>query len=167
MSGGDGMDDLRGAAGDEWLDGGDGADWLSGGDGDDILEGYWSPGAATGGYDLNDSYDPDLLRGEDGNDLVFGGSGDTLIGGAGTDTFVTGTWVDSDHAVEIGDFEEGQDQIVVTHFDSYGGPGVVDLETEGDDVHVLFDGATVARVTNGAGTVTLGDVSVIAVDAPV
>ncbi|MYM54235.1 hypothetical protein GR167_02880 [Rhodobacteraceae bacterium GS-10] len=174
LRGGDGIDIMFGGAGDDLMDGGadsdymeggSGADTMDGGAGDDVLFSYWSPSAASGGYDLQDSYDPDLVRGGDGIDILMGGSGDTLEGGDGTDGFVTGTWVDPDHAVEIADFEAG-DQIVVTQFDNYTGAGEVELETDGDDVTVLFDGSAVARVTNGAGVVSLADVSVIEVDAP-
>lgn len=78
-------DDLRGGAGNDLIDGGDGDDRLDGGPGDDQL-------AAGAGNDSADGGDgADSIAGDLGADALDGGAGDDdLAGGAGADTIVGG-----------------------------------------------------------------------------
>ena len=94
IDGGDNNDDINGDAGNDFIDGGKGNDELTGGDGNDIIF----------GGDGNDTID-----GLEGRDILNGNRGDDffeLIPGTGEDV--------------IGDFEDGQDRLVLTPTPRFG-----------------------------------------------
>jgi Ca2+-binding RTX toxin-like protein len=103
-----GEDRIQGNLGGDVLLGDGGADFLFGEEGDDRLFG--------GGEN-------DELQGGDGDDSLNGGAGDDrLFGGTGKDLFVIE--LDSDK-VEIADFQQGDDRILVSTDFGFGNPSQV------------------------------------------
>jgi Ca2+-binding RTX toxin-like protein len=133
LTGGSGVDSLRGGNGDDRLYGGGDMDDLRGGRGGDRMYGeqdddrlYGEDGADRlyGGYDddmLDGGTGDDMLYGEQGDDRLFGRDGDdTLDGGTGADTMSGGAGDDvyivddRGDVVEDGGGGEDEDTVVVT-----------------------------------------------------
>jgi Ca2+-binding RTX toxin-like protein len=105
-------DVISGLGGDDRIQGNKGGDVLSGDGGDDFLFGEEGDDRLFGGGEN------DELQGGDGNDTLNSGAGDDrLFGGAGKDLFVIE--LDSDK-VEIIDFQQGDDRILVSTDFSFG-----------------------------------------------
>lgn len=85
LRGGKGDDYINGSHGNDRIDGGDGRDVLYGGQGDDQIDG-------RDGQDfINGGAGNDILRGQRGDDTIFGLSGDDrLEGGSGDDVLIGG-----------------------------------------------------------------------------
>jgi Ca2+-binding RTX toxin-like protein len=99
-------DFLDGLAGDDRLQGNEGNDILAGGAGNDFLFGEDGDDRLFG----NDGNDE--LQGGEGNDTLNGGTGnDRYFGSGGSDSFVIE--IDSSR-VEIIDFQQGEDRVVVS-----------------------------------------------------
>ena len=145
LDGGEGADELYGGAGDDVLRGGGGNDALYGDTtladtvgGDDTLEGGEGNDSLFGGAG------DDVLRGGAGDDRLEDGDGeDIATGGAGVDTFVISastseteagstTLALADHALVITDFEDGEDKIDLTNFDTNLAAGDL-TDTDGND----------------------------------
>ena len=124
IEGGAGNDHILGRGGNDILRGGNGQDVLDGGKGNDRLEG----GAGA-----------DRLLGGAGNDRLDGGTGnDILTGGAGSDVFVFRSNSGRD---VVTDFQDGRDRIM---FES--GPDSFDdlqIQMRGADTVVRFDDAEI------------------------
>lgn len=123
-----GNDVLRGIGGDDLLIGFGGADFLIGREGNDIL---------VGGF---------------GNDTLIGGTGDdVLVGGFGDDKFRMLANSDTDLIV---DFGNGDDLIHIRAFNLANGFADVNIQDDGTDSLVTFNGdSTVVVVLNYVGLV--------------
>ncbi|WP_397543093.1 calcium-binding protein [Roseovarius salis] len=159
-----GDDSLVGGSGDDSLVGGQGHDTVAGGGGDDALHGYHGnddiaggPGEDTlfggvGADRLNgmDDSAPDYLNGGDGDDEIRAGGGDIVTPGDGADLLVLDQ--DGGAAVEIMDFDPGEDLIEICH-DGADAPEVDIVEDEDHNGRytVVADGVAVAIVHSQTG----------------
>ncbi len=85
----DGIEQVRGGAGDDFIVGNTGQETFFGGDGNDQLRG------GSGGDRLVGEAGDDILLGQDGRDMLEGGDGDDdLTGGEGRDILIGGAGVD-------------------------------------------------------------------------
>ena len=166
---GDGLDYIRGEAGDDLIYGGFGFDDVHGNQGDDTVNGGQGHDWVVGGQD------DDRLFGDDGDDLVYGNlGGDIGEGGAGADIVRGGQGGDVLRGGEGADFlsgDRGDDTITggggADLFNSFGEAGidrVTDFtRAEGDRVRLDPGSAYVAQqvgadtviTINGAATVVL------------
>jgi cysteinyl-tRNA synthetase, unknown class len=116
LFGADGDDTIKGFAGNDYLVGGRGADRIEAGDDWDMVYGEWGDDSISGGNGN------DLLWGNDDNDTLFGDAGDdrlcgdrgddVLTGGAGKDIFVYENFDPRALGRDtITDFEAGVDKI--------------------------------------------------------
>lgn len=170
LTGGAGMDDLRGHPGDDALHGEDGDDTLlggtgndrlEGGDGEDTLMGSWGDDSLDGGNDrdllLGGRGDdvlmgrgdaaPDFLNGGGGDDHILAGDGDTVHGGSGDDLIGLATG----QVVVIEDYDPAADTIEVVY---EGEPPIIGAEVTTEGVTVLADAEPVARL-NGIQAIDL------------
>ncbi len=136
LLGGSGQDTLVGAGARDLLNGGGGSDVLRGRDGDDVVYG-------GGGNDV--------VWGGDGDDVLHGQGGiDSLFGEAGNDQLV---WRLGDSSDQL---DGGEDADAV----------LVQGDSRNNQIEFLQNASSQLQVTDGSGTITIGDtVSQVIVDA--
>jgi Ca2+-binding RTX toxin-like protein len=179
MHGGGGNDALQGSAGNDNLSGDQGADalqggldndTLSGGLGEDSLFGGWGNDQLNGVEDdttvagIQDIDGADFLNGGGGDDQIIAGQNDVVTGGSGEDTLVLGDWITDGNAVQIMDFDETEDSIILIWDDAVGEEPTVDLQINPDYpdlIQILMDGEAVADVDSNSGIV-LSDIALVA-----
>jgi Ca2+-binding RTX toxin-like protein len=151
LFGGQGQDSLYGGEGDDTVDGGLGNDSIAGGAGGDELFGgagadtLW--GSAPGQTDSH----IDFLNGGEGDDVLMLGAGDYGHGDAGADSFALVDASDGGTAVQISDFDPGEDQLIMVYDPALGPAPTPSLQQDGaGNTEVLLDGHIVAILTNGA-----------------
>lgn len=176
--GGTGPDKLQGGRGNDLLWGDFGDDHLAGEPGDDILVDGAGDDTLDGG-DGNDTLNATTADGEwesDGRDELHGGAGDDVLvlskhdyatGGSGGDTFYVGEglgpFVEGQHP-QIGDFEPGQDSLIVV-WNDYAADTPPQLEITADQedpdlAQVLADGEVVASI-GGTPGLSLNDIRLL------
>ncbi len=134
--GGDGNDDVLSD---------DGSDLLFGGLGADYLYALDAPGTDA----------PDTLNGGFGADLLDGDDGDVLSGGGGPDMFRSWIGQETDQAVTITDYEEGETVVLVNQDPDFLGDDPDIRQTrDGDEVRLTANGTLLATVS-GPGIDTL------------
>ena len=115
LHGRDGDDTITSAGGNDTLQGGRGNDHLDAGEGDDVLNGHTGDDILIGGDGddrLNGGEGNDTLEGGDGDDWLLGSFGDDLMsGGAGADTLHGGDGNDRlwDQGDDVRDYLNGGD----------------------------------------------------------
>ena len=184
MHGGQGDDILNGGVGDDIIYGGTGDDTLHGGKGDDELIGAnvfsrdftledlvelqqtGDTSALTPAVTIDftsDNSGADILLGEAGEDFMLLGAGDTATGGADADTFVAYEYpADSTGQSTITDYVDGTDQIQIMHPADEDAPEVTVSSTANGDAVVLLNGEPTVVVTGAGGTLTAGDIGLVA-----
>lgn len=157
LAGGSGNDGLQGGADNDVLAGGEGIDTLMGDGGDDHLSDRDAPGVFV----------QDFLNGGAGDDTLVAGEADWLNGGAGADDFVISQWLDqADKAVTIGDYDPGEDQLVVVYDATlHPDPHVIVEPADGDwgEVNIFLDGTHIASVM-GDPDLSLADLRLLPLD---
>jgi Ca2+-binding RTX toxin-like protein len=157
LAGGADADTLLGNDGNDWLDGGDGDDWLAGGNGNDrivggkgadILDGGKGHDTISGREDPGEWEKVDYLNGEDGDDLLLLGVGDQATGGSGSDSFALQGSGAPGPIARVLDFDQTQDQLIVTYDPSVHPYPVLTVEPNDDGTeHLVFlDGSKLAIV---------------------
>lgn len=144
LHGGLGSDALQGGAGNDRVQGGDGADTVDGNEGDDTLSGQRRG---------QDDGLTDFLNGGDGSDELRAGAGDYASGGAGADHFMLADIALGDPLVQITDFDQREDALVLLYDPATHADPTVSIQGEAGspDVTVILDGVPVAHVLGGAG----------------
>ncbi|MEQ9257515.1 MAG: calcium-binding protein [Roseovarius sp.] len=154
LAGGRGADALHGYHGDDTLEGGRGADTLFGGIGNDLLFGTGAEGADDG--------QQDYLNGGEGNDTIHAGASDVITGGEGADQIVFDTAGAGGGAIEVMDFEPGEDSLVLLHPADGTEPEVkIERDPENAELYrVLVDGEVAAELQS-ASPVSLADIMLV------
>lgn len=169
--GGEGDDELYGQAGDDLVQGGEGDDALIGTDllNEDITIADLEAVANTGDLNnlplsINDNPTDsgNQLFGGIGDDRFVLGDNDTATGGADNDEFQINNGITSGNYSTITDFSSTDDQITIRYAQEEGPPSV-DVQSVGDDAVIFVDAQLVARLTGAAGTITTGDINLLAV----
>ncbi len=152
LFGNEGDDSLSGDGGDDYLQGGFGADTLEGGDGNDRLDGTFAAGDAL--FGPHDEDEGDTLDGCAGDDVIILGAGDIATGGEGSDSFITGSYIETGaEAGHVTDFDPARDVIEVMYDPAADPDPLITVEDfpDGTGAHVLFDGQIILSVTGGQG----------------
>ena len=163
IDGQEGDDALQGGAGNDRLIGGQGDDTLSGESGGDLLEGRWGDDSLFGGTGddtLLGQQGTDTLDGQDGDDQLVLDGADIGIGGAGVDSFVLTADTAASAMMEVRDYTDGRDMIIVQHDGAVSAPAVT-VTDSGADAVVSINGAPLATVLGAAGVLTASDVSLV------
>ncbi len=188
--GDDGADTLLGSSGEDLLVGGNDDDLIVGGSGHDILQGQGGDDVLFGGeFDREPTADElrdavaagedlgvtmqnsvsgaDTLVGGAGDDTLYLGARDVGIGGTGEDSFVVLSDDSAQGIADISDYNPDEDniEIQINDPDSTLNEGNFELVEDDDtgDAMVLQNGVTIARIEDGAGQLTLDDISLVRV----
>lgn len=157
LLGGAGDDALHGYLGDDRLDGGAGHDTLFGGAGDDTLDGR-DPARASAG-----TTDADYLNGGQGDDSIIAGGADIVTGGAGSDQISLGDWLSGGSPVEVLDFSQDEDSLLVL-YDEAATPDpqlTVEQDEADSSLHrLVLNGETIAQV-HSATALRVEDVALV------
>ena len=105
----------------------------------------------------------DYLSGGEGDDHIFLETADVAVGGAGNDTF----HLRADNAIPrqmtVIDYVDGEDALVI-EYDSNGPVPVVTIVEASGHSLIHLDGVRAADIRGAAGTLALGDISLVGVD---
>lgn len=162
----DGEDDndlIDGGSGNDTLIGGIGNDTIVGGVGFDFLEGRWGDDSLIGGIGadtLDGDQGQDTLDGGDDNDTLILNGTDTARGGEGKDEFRLQTGAGGEMMI-IEDYSNADDRIVV-EYDSAAPTPTVGVTDDGTDSFVTLNGVRVAGIKDAAGSLTIGDITLLA-----
>ncbi|UWR23757.1 calcium-binding protein [Sulfitobacter sp. S190] len=183
VSGDYGRDNVNGNEGNDTVLGGRGTDTVSGAEGDDIVFGGIVDGVPLSVDELADlrdgatleqaSEDPlglrddkysNQLSGGIGDDQLILGSGDVAEGGEGDDIFHIMSEQNGEEgfgAPTITDFNDAEDAVTLIVEDTDADLDVT-VEASGDDAIIRLGDAVVGTVSGAAGTLTAGDIALVA-----
>ncbi|MCX7566183.1 calcium-binding protein [Sulfitobacter sp. F26169L] len=184
LSGDYGRDNVRGDEGNDTVLGGRGSDMVVGQEGDDVLFGGIINGVPlnleemqelrdggsladiNGGIDMRDDSMGNTLAGGSGDDELVIGSFDQAYGGDGNDTFnIMSEQItpedSANGAAFIGGFNSADDAITVIVDDTSVDADITVTNDNGDAIIRMGD-AVLARVEGAAGSLSTGDITLIA-----
>ena len=159
LVGGSQADTVQGGSQDDAVQGGSGGDHVSGGKGSDTVDGNDGNDTIWGDSEGHADEQTDFLNGGSGNDVIHADAGDYANGGTGADQFALSEIKAGDPVVQITDFNQKEDSLVLLYDPiHHADPSVsVQCADGSPDATVLLDGIPVAHVLGGAG-LQAGDV---------
>ena len=104
----------------------------------------------------------DYLSGGDGDDHIHMQTSDVGVGGAGNDTFYLEAGPVTKYML-IPDYVDGEDALVIEYDNSAPAPVVTIVEANGHSL-IHLDDVRVADIRDAAGTLEVGDISLVGVD---
>ncbi|WP_293441305.1 hypothetical protein [Planktotalea sp.] len=113
---------------------------------------------------INGTNGNDMMLGHADDDTLDGGDGsDTISSGSGDDSILGGSMAESLNGNDGNDFVSGEDALVIEYDNSAPAPVVTIFEANGHSL-IHLDCVWVADIRDAAGTLEVGDISLVGVD---
>ena len=170
LCGSDDDDLVIGQAGDDFLRGGNDSDIVIGGSGNDYIHGdagqdilmgadlldkdHWIEARTSGDIPqlsvttVSEQGDADTIFGGYGEDTIYAGANDIVDTGEGTDTLITGVWMDGLAAATVVDFDPAEDVLVYQYDPSVPTPVITFENGSDDNAQMMVDGHATLVIEN-------------------